>query len=503
MAELFQNAPAPAGAHAATQSAWRKYLPIAGIALLAVVLILAALAATSHIDISLEGEDTVTLTNREPYEEPGASAQFSSVVFGDGHGLGKVNVKCTGDVDDTEPGEYELTYSARFLLWSAETKRYVIVEDTAAPEITLTESTDEYLPLGTDFEEPGFDAVDDYDGDVAGKVEVTGSVDSSTPGTYELTYTATDGAGNSSQVTRTVEVRDMTAPTITLEGDESINVFQDTTFEDPGYSASDDYDGDITDSVEITGKVDIATPGDYTITYTATDAAGNSSQVTRTVTVKPVLKQGNVTDVPDHKVVYLTFDDGPGDYTQELLDILARHNVKATFFVTGNGDASLIAKEAQAGHSIGVHTYTHDYNTIYASEAAFFADYEKMQSVIEQQTGSRTTLMRFPGGSSNTVSDFNPGIMTRLTASVTAQGYQYFDWNVSSGDAGGTTDKDKVVENVIEGMKSHDVSVVLQHDIKDFSVEATEEIIVWGLENGYTFLPLSSSSPTAHHGVNN
>ena len=119
------------------------------------------------------------------------------------------------------------------------------------------------------------------------------------------------------------------------------------------------------------------------------------------------------------------------------------------------------------------------------------------------QTGQETKLVRFPGGSSNTVSDFNPGIMTTLAQQLHDKGYEYFDWNVSSGDAGETTSTDQVVENVISGIQSHNVSVVLQHDIKAFSVDAVEKIIQWGLNNGYTFLPLNFDSPPAHHHINN
>lgn len=112
--------------------------------------------------------------------------------------------------------------------------------------------------------------------------------------------------------------------------------------------------------------------------------------------------------------------------------------------------------------------------------------------------------MRFPGGSSNTVSRrFRKGIMTTLTRAVQSAGFRYFDWNVDSDDAGGAHTPKKVRENVIEGLQNHRVSVVLQHDIHDYSVDAVEDILVWGQEHGYQFLPLQDDSPTMHHGVNN
>ena len=112
-------------------------------------------------------------------------------------------------------------------------------------------------------------------------------------------------------------------------------------------------------------------------------------------------------------------------------------------------------------------------------------------------------LMRFPGGSSNTISSFNPGIMTRLTKAVEEKGFRYFDWNVDSNDAGGARTASKVYSNVVSGIGDKKAAVVLMHDIKSYTIDAIEKIIVWGLDNGYTFLPLTADSPTCHHGVNN
>ncbi len=206
---------------------------------------------------------------------------------------------------------------------------------------------------------------------------------------------------------------------------------------------------------------------------------------------------------PTGNVIYLTFDDGPSQYTQELLDVLDRYNVKATFFVTNTGYTDMIAEEYRRGHSIGIHTASHDYDEIYASQDAYFADLGKMSDIIFEKTGERTNLIRFPGGSSNRVSSFNPGIMTTLTEVVRERGYQYFDWNVSSGDAGETTDTDVVAKNVIDGCTDRSASIVLQHDIKGYSVAAVEQIIQWGQANGYTFARLTMDSPSAHHRINN
>ena len=131
---------------------------------------------------------------------------------------------------------------------------------------------------------------------------------------------------------------------------------------------------------------------------------------------------------------------------------------------------------------------------------------DRVQNRVKSVTGETTHLMRFPGGSSNTVSakyDGRSHIMTTLTREADERGYTYFDWNVLSGDAGETTETDRVVENVTNALKQGSSSVVLQHDIKGFSVDAVERIIQYGLENGYIFDKLSPGSFTAHHNVNN
>ena len=208
--------------------------------------------------------------------------------------------------------------------------------------------------------------------------------------------------------------------------------------------------------------------------------------------------------VPGDKVIYLTFDDGPSGHTPRLLEILAKYNVKATFFVVGSANTAYLDDIVNQGHSIAAHTYSHDYSEIYASEEAYFKDLNKVRQLIYDKTGTWTTLIRFPGGSSNSVSrHYCLGIMSQLTKAVEAQGLQYFDWNVDSKDAGGAKTADEVFSNVIAGVQKHNVSVVLQHDIHGYSVDAVERIIQWGLANGYTFLPLTSTSPNAHHGVNN
>lgn len=204
-------------------------------------------------------------------------------------------------------------------------------------------------------------------------------------------------------------------------------------------------------------------------------------------------------------VIYLTFDDGPGEYTNALLDTLEKYDVKATFFVTGRGDDAAIKREFDEGHTVALHTWSHNYAYIYSSVDNYFADLNQVADRVKKITGKNSKLIRFPGGSSNLVSrryDHRTRIMSTLSREVEARGYHYFDWNVDSDDAGRANSPDVVFNNVTSRLKDGP-NVVLQHDIKPYSVEAVGRIIEYGLSNDFVFDALSFDSPTVHHGLNN
>lgn len=474
----------------------KNLLTIAGIAAIVLALLL-LLAATLSINLQLTvngGTEPLQLVyGKDTYQEPGATATANGEA---------VEVQISGSVDMTKLGTYQITYKAQYL-WAVKTvKREVRVVDTTAPVITL-KTVPGYMTLpGEEYVEEGYTAIDDYDGDITDKVQVRIEND-------VVYYTVKDSSGNETTAERPIVRADVTPPVITLKGEASMSINAGTAYMEPGYTANDNIDGDITDRVEISGSVNIYHAGTYTLTYTVTDSNGNQATAQRTVTVKPLSQP--TTNTPSGKVIYLTFDDGPSKYTDTLLELLERYNAKATFFIvnTRNQMSKRLNAIVAGGHGIGIHSVTHEYSEIYASEEAFFNDLYGMQKIIKDYTGVTTTLMRFPGGSSNNVSKkYNVGIMTRLTQAVTDLGFQYFDWNVSSGDAGGVsgTKAEKtaqVVANVINGIQGKKYAIVLQHDIHDFSVDAVEEILIWGYQNGYTFEALTSSSPTCHHTVNN
>lgn len=473
----------------------RRHLALTVAILTALVLSLTFLlfgVNTWKLDMSLIGEPEQVLEYGTEYQEEGATARFHGTkFFRDGW---NVKVLRTGYVDPNKVGRYNLVYWGQKLGWTTTLKRTVIIQDTVAPVITLNQDPEHYTLPGQPYEEEGYSATDNYDGDITDRVEIQEQ-------DGVRTYTVSDSSGNTTIVHRTIVYDDPIPPELTLNGEQTITLTAGQAYEEPGWQAVDNLDGDVSGSVKVRGGVNTLVPGTYTLRYSVRDSFRNRTKAVRTVVVEP---SEDAVPVPDSKVIYLTFDDGPGPYTEELLDVLDKYNVKVTFFTCDTAFNDIMTREAQAGHTVAIHSASHEYKKIYKSEKAYFKDLYAQQQLVYDKTGVWPTLLRFPGGSSNTVSrHYSTGIMSRLTKSVEEQGFQYFDWNVLSGDAGETTDTDQVVKNVIAGVKQHDVSVVLQHDIHHFSVKAVERIIKWGLDHGYTFLPLRSDSPAIHHDVNN
>lgn len=211
--------------------------------------------------------------------------------------------------------------------------------------------------------------------------------------------------------------------------------------------------------------------------------------------------------VPHKKdcVAYLTFDDGPSENTDAILDILDYYNVKATFFVIYHKDMEDKYKAiVNAGHTIALHSYSHEYSSVYAGEASFFDEMNRISDYIYEQTGVRTKLMRFPGGSSNTISrKYSRGLMKKLKKSVTERGYVYQDWNVDSRDAAkAKTPPEKLLSNVRNSIGDKKTVVVLMHDSGNktaTTVQALPEIIELFYEKGYSMEKMDINTEQIHH----
>lgn len=193
----------------------------------------------------------------------------------------------------------------------------------------------------------------------------------------------------------------------------------------------------------------------------------------------------------EDSICYLTFDDGPStENTEKILDILKKYNIKATFFVIYKDtekEKAMYKRIVEEGHTIGVHTASHDYEKIYSSVDAYLKDFNKIASHIEEITGEKPEIFRFPGGS---VNSYNGAVYMQIVSEMMRRGYTYYDWNVGSGDASyGTASKNWIVGNVVNGAAKEGSNIILMHDTnaKDTTVQALPEIIEKLSAQGYRF----------------
>ncbi len=214
------------------------------------------------------------------------------------------------------------------------------------------------------------------------------------------------------------------------------------------------------------------------------------------------LQQSGTSEQTLHKV-YLTFDDGPSIYTQDILEILDRYDVKATFFVVGkesDAEKEALTMIVEGGHTLGMHSFSHKYAEIYQSVEDFAEDFVKLQSFLYEVTGVESMVYRFPGGSSNTVSDID---MWEFANYLESQNVQFYDWNISSGDAAKTLlSVDTLVRNCTSGIEENETSIILMHDSADKSttVEALPIIIekILAMEDT-VILPITEDTVPVQH----
>lgn len=431
--------------------------------------------------LELNGQSEITIKVNEEYIDEGVNATY----------LGKNidnDVEVNNDVDTSKIGEYEITYKIKKGLIERVVTRKVYVKDLDKPVLELKGEKSVYVCQGKQYVEEGYVATDNIDGDITDKV-VSEVLEN------EIRYSVKDSSGNESSIERKIEYKDTDKPTITLTGG-NYSIYQNSTYREKGYKATDNCDGNITKNVKVSGNVDTSKLGTYELTYSVKDSSGNTASVIRKVSVIKLVKGGTI---------YLTFDDGPREGTTNvILDILKEENVKATFFVTNGGPDYLIKRIVDEGHTIALHTATHNYKTVYSSVDAYFNDLAIVHDRVKRLTGVDSKIIRFPGGSSNTVSkNYSKGIMTILAKEVVNRGYKYYDWNIESGDAGKTTTSSGVYNNVIKYLSKTRINMVLMHDVKTYTRDALRNIIIYGKENGYSFAAITADTPVVHHGISN
>lgn len=207
----------------------------------------------------------------------------------------------------------------------------------------------------------------------------------------------------------------------------------------------------------------------------------------------------------EQKIMYLTFNDAPSQYTQGVLKVLDRYHIKATFFVTGNHPEyfDVLKTIHEQGHTLALHTYSHDYETIYADPQAYFQDLVKLENLVYDQTGVKSNMIRFPGGSSNTVSEqYHAGIMKELVQQAELLGYAYYDWNAENGDGDSSLSPAALYQNALESVKGKNTVMMLMHngDSNGNTLQALDQTLQEFLRQGWEFRTIDDShTPIFHH----
>lgn len=444
-----------------------------------------------EVYFTLNGKEYNELNVGSTYKDQGVKAEYCNKYI-------KVFCKDLSDKvkiskhEEKNNNKYFLNYSIKYGRFNKVISREIKFVDNESPVINLSDDNNNICP-NQEYVEQGYSAYDNVDGDITDKVRKEIKDD-------KIYYSVIDNAGNKRTVIRNINYEDKEKPNINLIGGNTVYIYKNQEYVERGYSAFDNCDGDITLKVNVNNNVDTKKDGEYNIDYSVVDTFGNKNTISRKVVV-----YSDVSKIPKNgKTIYLTFDDGPGSYTESILNVLNEYNVKATFFVTNQFSSYqyMIKKEYESGHSIAVHTYSHNYGKIYENVDSYVNDFNEMNKIIFNETGMYTKMFRFPGGSSNTISRFSKGVVSEIAKTMTDNGYIYFDWNIDSMDTK-YKDPEKIYESVINEIGKHDYSIVLMHDIKKANIESVRKIINYGLENGYTFLALNEKSPVVHHHINN
>ncbi len=466
----------------------KKYV----ISIVVILLIVIAVIFFWPPKFEFKQSQNIELEYGQKYQEPG----FKVTKFGKDY---TKKVKIKNKINKNKLGTYDIIYEVKINGITYKKTRKIKLVDNEKPIITLTGNENVTICPQVQYQEEGYKAIDNYDGDITNKVKITKKDNL-------ITYSVKDTSNNETKITRTITSEDKSLPTITLKGSTNQTIYLGNTWKEPGYTAYDNCDNDITNNVVSSGVVNSNKLGSYKITYTVKDLSGNQTTIIRTV--KVISKPSNPSSqTPSNQkgTIYLTFDDGPKEGTTNvILDILKEEGVSATFFVTNSGPDYLIKREHDEGHTVGLHTASHNYQTVYKSVDSYYNDLKQVQDRVKRITGIESKIIRFPGGSSNTVSKkYSKGIMTTLTKDVVNKGYRYYDWNISSGDAGETTSSSGVYNNVIRSLSKNKVNMILMHDIKPYTRDALRNIIRYGKNNGYTFAKITMSTPMVTHHVNN
>lgn len=428
--------------------------------------------------LQLNGQKNMVLSYRDTYNEPGVIVKNAT-----GNYMSKI--KISNNIDIKTIGTYYVDYSLKIGARILHVKRNVKIIDDIAPIIKLNGDQIVTLSINDTYKEAGFEANDEYDGNLTNKVQIKGEVDTSKYGEYILTYEVEDNSKNITRVNRIIKIIDEEKPK--FECNSNYSAFKIGHDNPIGCKAIDNYDGDITSKVQITGNYDINEPGIYKVTYTVSDNAKNQTSINHNIIVYK----------NDAKKAYLTFDDGPSHLTNDILKILSDNKIKATFFLSSQENYKYLKEIINDGHEIGLHGYHHT-NILYQDKETFIQKFTEFQNLIKSETGLLITTYRFPGGSRSKY--LKEDVFNKIKKYFNENGITYYDWNIDSTDSTSLDiTSNEIIYNTMKQIieNNNENITILFHDAdtKQETVEALPTIIKILKEMNYEFDTISNSKP--------
>ena len=400
-----------------------------------IVLIIGLWISTKlFIHFHLNGEKMITLNYGDTYEELGASA----TCFGK-----ELKVIINHNINLNKLGEYTVTYEARNVFGiSKKVKRKVIVLDRKKPVITLKGTSSMTIPIGTNYIEPGYDAIDENDGNITKNVKINGTINSKEVGIYELVYQVQDKSGNEATTKRIIHVVN--------NHFEYKNSYDNIDNKQNGWWSNNKFDG-----VRPTGGAPLEELKKYDTYFLG----------------------------PDEKVIYLTYDEGSNEtYLKEIVQVLNQNNVKATFFLCKNyilSNPDLMKEMVKTGHSVGNHTHRHLTMPSLATRSTFdkyVAEITSTEDAFKEVTGvAMDKVYREPRGEWS----------YRSLQIVKDMGYRSFFWSADYLDWDGDVSKEVALEKLLK--RVHNGAIYLMHPKNKGNYEALDSMIKELKKQGYRF----------------
>lgn len=441
------------------------------ILIIGVVLIIFLLIYLFIPFFKLKGKREITLEVNNEYKENGYLTNAKVL-------------EVSNNINTSKLGTYTVLYKYKKYNKIKETIRVVNIVDKTPPELDLIGNL-EINNCSKSYQEEGYAAFDNYDGDLTQKVEKEIK-------DGKIIYKVKDSSNNITTKERIFSNIDKEDPIIKLKGS-SVNLKINNKYVEQGYTVTDNCDDDLTSKVEITNNININKEGTYEVIYKVKDKSGNESKEVRKVTVYTPKKCFSSVSNGKPGVIYLTFDDGPSTKnTARLLDILKEENVKASFFVIGkcvDSHPEITKRAYDEGHYIANHGYSHNNNLLYKSSDNFLNELKKTDLAIGNAIGVPnycSHIFRFPNGFMSPSNKAKKKEAVKLLQNID---FNYIDWNCLNNDSVKKYSSSQLLNNLIKSSQNKDILVILMHDTKDVSNSSIvlKDSIKYLKDKGYIF----------------